>query len=70
MLLGVKTTSGLRHLRSAWRRSIWKYCPAVEGWQICMLSRRSELQIALDASAGVLRPLPFVTVRQQHDQAG
>ena len=34
MPLGVKTTSGLRHRRSACRRNMWKYCAAVEGWQI------------------------------------
>jgi hypothetical protein len=38
MDFGVKTMSGLRHLRMAWRRSRWKYCAAVEGWQIWMLS--------------------------------
>ena len=70
MLLGVNTTSGLRHGRSACRRSRWKYCAAVEGWQIWMLSSRGELQVALDARAGVLRPLAFVAVRQQHDDAG
>ena len=30
----------------------------------------AELQIALDAGAGVLRSLAFVTVRQQHHQTG
>ena len=69
MLLGVKTMSGLRHLRSAWRRSRWKYCAAVEGWQICMLSCGGELEVALDAGAGVLRALAFVAVRQQHHEA-
>src|SRR2546425_1783533 len=47
MLFGVKTTSGLRHGRSAWRRSKWKYCAAVEGWQTWMLrseEHTSELQ--------------------------
>ena len=39
MLLGVNTISGLRHLRKAWRRSMWKYCAAFEGWQIWILSR-------------------------------
>ena len=39
MLFGVKTTSGLRQLRRAWRRSRWKYWAALEGWQIWMLSR-------------------------------
>ena len=29
----------------------------------------AELQIALDAGAGVLRPLSFVSVRQQQNQA-
>jgi len=38
MLFGVKTTSGLRHLRNACRRRRWKYCAAVEGWQIWMFS--------------------------------
>ena len=70
MLFGVNTISGLRHGRSACRRSRWKYCAAVEGWQICMLSLRGELQIALDARAGVLRALAFVSVRQQHHNAG
>src|SRR5437879_4312268 len=28
----------LRHGRRACLRSMWKYCAAVEGWQICMLS--------------------------------
>ena len=35
---GVKTISGLRHLRIAWRRSRWKYCAAVDGCAIWMLS--------------------------------
>ena len=30
----------------------------------------AQLQIALDAGAGVFRPLAFVTVRQQHHQSG
>jgi hypothetical protein len=30
---------------------------------------RAELEVALDAGRGVLGPLPFVSVRQQHDQA-
>ena len=38
MDLGVKTMRGLRHLRRAWRRRRWKYCAAVEGWAIWMLS--------------------------------
>ena len=42
----------------------------MEGWQICILSSRGELQVALDAGAGVFRPLAFVAVRQQHDQPG
>src|SRR3546814_8810009 len=29
----------------------------------------AELQIALDAGGGVLRPLPLVAMRQQHDDA-
>ncbi len=31
---------------------------------------RAQLQIALDARAGVLRPLAFVAVRQQQNQPG
>ena len=31
---------------------------------------RRQLQKALDARAGMLRPLPFVAVRQQHHHAG
>ncbi len=31
---------------------------------------RRELQIPLDAGAGVLRSLAFVAVRQQHDESG
>ena len=31
---------------------------------------RGELEVALDAGAGVFRALAFVAVRQQHDQAG
>jgi hypothetical protein len=31
---------------------------------------RGELEVALDAGAGVLRALAFVAVRQQHDEAG
>ena len=69
MLFGVNTTSGLRHGRSACRRSRWKYCAAVEGWQICILSMRRQLQIPLDARARVLRPLPLIAMRQQHHQA-
>ena len=38
MLLGVKTISGLRQLRSAWRRSRWKCWQAVEGWATWMAS--------------------------------
>ena len=68
MPLGVKTTSGLRHRRKACRRSMWKYWAAVVGWQICTLSRAAKLQEALQTRAGVLRPLPLVTVRQQQDQ--
>ena len=70
MLFGVKLMSGLRHLRNAWRRSTWKYCPAVEGCTTCMLSRGAKLEIALNAGAGVLRSLPFVPVWQQQNQSG
>ena len=31
---------------------------------------RSELDEALDAGAGMFRPLAFVAVRKKHDQAG
>jgi hypothetical protein len=50
--LGVKMTSGLRRLRTIWRRSTWKIWLAVVGCTICMLvsaascmkrSRRAEL---------------------------
>ncbi len=37
-LLGVMTTSGLRHGRSTCRRSRWKYCAGVVGLTTCMLS--------------------------------
>ena len=70
MLFGVKQMSGLRHLRSACRRSRWKYCPAVEGWHDLHVVARAELQIALDAGAGVLRALAFMPVRQQQNQSG
>src|SRR3569832_946573 len=30
--------SGLRYLRSAWRRSMWNICAGVVGTQTCMLS--------------------------------
>ena len=70
MLFGVKTMSGLRHLRMAWRRRRWKYCAAVEGCVTCMFCCARELEVALDAGGGVLRALAFVAVRQQQDDAG
>ncbi len=69
MLLGVKTTSGLRHARSAWRRSMWKYCAAVEGWHICRLSSAASCRNRSMRRVRVLRALPLVAVRQQHHQA-
>ena len=68
MLFGVKQMSGLRHLRNGCRRSRWKYCAAVEGWHHLHVVARAKLQIALDARAGVLRPLAFMAVRQQQHQ--
>ena len=68
MLFGVNTISGLRHCAapdgakggSTARREGWR--PA------CCRGRRAEE--ALDACAGVLRPLTFVPVRKEQDEAG
>src|SRR5438445_443949 len=54
ILFGVKTMSGLRHKRRAWRRSMWKYCAAVEGWQICMLSSAASCMKRSRRALGVL----------------
>ena len=70
MDLGVKTMRGLRHLRMAWRRSRWKNCAAVEGWRDLDVVLRGELEVALDAGAGVLGTLTFVAVGEEHDEAG
>jgi hypothetical protein len=56
--------------RSAWRRSRWKYCAAVDGWQTCMLSSAASCRKRSRRARGVLRPLPLVAVRQQQHEAG
>ena len=67
MLFGVKTTSGLRHVRSAWRRSRWKYCAAVRGWQIWKLSRP---RVAETARRALECPVPGLRSRgQEQDDA-
>ena len=73
-LFGVKMTSGLRMPRRSLppyicRRSRWKYCAGVVQLHTCMLFSAHKRQEALDARARMLRPLPFVAVRQQHHQA-
>jgi hypothetical protein len=65
---GVMTISGLRCLRSIWRRSRWKICAGVVGTQTCHVVLGAQLHVALDAGRRVLRALTFVAVRQQHDQ--
>ena len=70
MLLGVKTMRGLRQRRRAWRRSRWKYCAAVEGWQMFILpsaaSCMKRSMRALECSGS----LAFVAVGQQQHKAG
>ena len=70
MLLGVKTISGLRHVRSAWRRNRWKILRGSRRLADLHVVARGELQKALDARAGMLRALAFVAVRKQHDESG
>ena len=63
--------SGLRNSRFICRRRTWKYCAGVVRLQTWILSSAAELEEALQASAGMLRPLPFVAMRkEQHDAAG
>ena len=69
-IFGVKTTSGLRQLRSACRRSRWKYCAGGRRLADLQVVLGRELQEALDARARVLGPLPLVAVRQQQHEPG
>ena len=70
MLFGVNTTSGLRH--GAQRLPPQQVKVLRGGRRLADLNvvLGGELQKPLDARAGVLRPLPFVAVRQQQHQAG
>ena len=66
--------SGLRVPRRSWppyiwRRSRWKYCAGVVQLAHLHVVLGAQREEALDARAGVLRPLPFEAVRQQHHQA-
>ena len=70
MLFGVKTTSGLRQWRRAWRRRRWKYCAAFEGCAIWMLCLAASWMKRSMSGAGMFRALAFVAVRQQHHDAG
>ena len=66
--LGVMTMSGLRNGRNICRRSIWNICAAVLGANLHVVLG-AELQKALETRRrGMLGPLPFVTVWQEHDQ--
>ncbi len=62
--LGVMMISGLRRLRTIWRRSTWKIWLAVVGCTTWMLVSALQLHEALEARRAVLRALAFVAVRQ------
>ena len=70
MLFGVKTTSGLRQWRRAWRRRRWKYCAALRRLRDLNIVLGGELDEALDSRAGMFRALAFVAVGQEHDDTG
>ncbi len=67
---GVMRTSGLRILRSAWRRRTWKKLAGVEQWATWMLSSaqawRKRSRRALECSG----PLAVIAVRQEQSDGG
>ena len=70
MLLGVNTTSGLRHGRKRLPPKQMEILRRIGRLADLEIVARRQLQEAFDARAGVFRALPFVAVRQQQHDAG
>ena len=66
----MKTTSGLRHAAQRLAAQQVEILRGGGGLANLHVVARGELQVALDARAGMLRSLAFVAVRQQQDEAG
>ena len=69
MLLGVKTMSGLRQERQRLTAQQMEILRGGGGLADLNIVVRGELEVALDAGAGVLRALAFVAVGQQQGEA-
>ena len=70
MLLGVNTTSGLRHVPHRLTPQQMKILGRIRRLANLQIVFGGELQKAFDAGAGVFRALAFVAVRQQQHHAG
>ena len=70
MLFGVKTMSGLRQRANGLAAEQMEVLRGVRGLADLDVVVGGELEVALDARAGVLGALSLVPVRKQHDEAG